>query len=56
IMNAHPQTIGPDVLAAEALRIMNDRPRPISSIFALDEGGHPVGIVHLHDLLRAGVA
>lgn len=56
IMNAHPQTIGPDILAAEALRIMNDRPRPISSIFALDEGGHPVGIVHLHDLLRAGVA
>ncbi|MCE2576399.1 SIS domain-containing protein [Komagataeibacter sp. FNDCR2] len=56
IMNTAPQTIGPDVLAAEALRIMNDRPRPISSIFALDEEGHPVGIVHLHDLLRAGVA
>ncbi|RFD19164.1 KpsF/GutQ family sugar-phosphate isomerase [Komagataeibacter melaceti] len=56
IMNTAPQTIGPDVLAAEALRIMNDRPRPISSIFALDEAGHPVGIVHLHDLLRAGVA
>ncbi|MBV1831850.1 KpsF/GutQ family sugar-phosphate isomerase [Komagataeibacter sp. AV436] len=56
IMNPAPQTIGPDLLAAEALRIMNDRPRPISSIFALDEGGHAVGIVHLHDLLRAGIA
>ncbi|GAN85880.1 KpsF/GutQ family sugar-phosphate isomerase [Komagataeibacter intermedius] len=56
IMNAKPQTIGPDVLAAEALRIMNDRPRPISSIFVLDGNDHPVGILHLHDLLRAGVA
>ncbi|GBQ65021.1 KpsF/GutQ family sugar-phosphate isomerase [Komagataeibacter swingsii] len=56
IMNAQPQTIGPDMLAAEALRIMNDRPRPISSIFVLDNENHPVGILHLHDLLRAGVA
>ncbi|AQU88254.1 D-arabinose 5-phosphate [Komagataeibacter nataicola] len=56
IMNSTPQTISPDLLAAEALRVMNDRPRPISSIFALDEGGHVVGILHLHDLLRAGIA
>ncbi|MCE2565964.1 SIS domain-containing protein [Komagataeibacter sp. FNDCF1] len=56
IMNTRPQTLGPDVLAAEALRIMNDRPRPISSIFVLDDTDQPVGIVHLHDLLRAGIA
>ena len=56
IMNTRPQTLGPDVLAAEALRIMNDRPRPISSIFVLDETDQPVGIIHLHDLLRAGIA
>lgn len=56
IMNTQPQTIGSDVLAAEALRIMNDRPRPISSIFVLNDTDQPVGIVHLHDLLRAGIA
>ncbi|MCH4022558.1 MAG: KpsF/GutQ family sugar-phosphate isomerase [Acetobacter sp.] len=56
IMNIHPLTVRADILGAEALRMMNDRPRPITSLFVLDENGCPEGIVHIHDLLRAGVA
>jgi arabinose-5-phosphate isomerase len=54
-MTAAPRTIGPDNLAAEALRIMNDPARPITALFVVDDGPRPVGILHIHDLLRAGV-
>jgi arabinose-5-phosphate isomerase len=56
VMNAAPRTVGPDLLAAEALRIMNAGPRPITSLFVVDAAGRPVGILHVHDLLRAGIA
>ena len=56
IMNATPRSIGPDALAAEALHVMNARERPITALFVVDAGGRPVGILHVHDLLRAGVA
>jgi arabinose-5-phosphate isomerase len=56
IMNTHPLTARPDMLAAEALRVMNDRPRPITTLFVLDPARRPVGLLHVHDLLRAGVA
>ena len=53
IMTANPKTVRPDQLASEALEILNS-----SKITALmvAENGRPVGIVHFHDLLRAGVA
>ena len=54
VMTQHPLTIGPDALAAEALRIMNER--SITTLFVVDAGGAPVGLLHVHDLLRAGVA
>ena len=52
-MTKNPKTISPDLLASEALEILN-----ASKITALivTEGKTPVGIVHLHDILRAGVA
>ena len=56
VMNAAPRTIGPDLLAAEALRIMNEGARPITSLFVVDAAQRPVGILHVHDLLRAGIA
>lgn len=56
IMTRNPRTISPEALAAEALAQMNDPARPITALFALDRAGRPVGILHLHDLLRAGVA
>jgi arabinose-5-phosphate isomerase len=53
IMTRAPRTIGPDALAAEALHLMAGR---ITALFVVDAGGRPIGILHLHDLLRAGVA
>ncbi|OYX00365.1 MAG: KpsF/GutQ family sugar-phosphate isomerase, partial [Caulobacter vibrioides] len=52
VMTHAPLTIGPGALAAEALKVMNER--RITVLFVV-EGGRPVGILHVHDLLRAGV-
>ena len=54
VMHAGPRTIRPDALAAEALGIMNDK--KITCLFAVDDHGKPVGLIHIHDCLRAGVA
>ena len=54
VMNRAPRTITPDTLAAEALREMNAR--SITALFVVDEAQRPLGILHIHDLLRAGVA
>ena len=56
IMTRAPRVIGPSALAAEALHLMNAGARPITSLFVVDEALHPVGILHIHDLLRAGLA
>jgi arabinose-5-phosphate isomerase len=56
IMTPTPRTITPDALAVEALHLMNARERPITSLFVIDSAGRPIGILHVHDLLRAGVA
>ncbi len=52
-MGQHPQTVGADVLAARVLAQMNDA--RITSMFVV-AGRQPVGLVHLHDLLRARIA
>ncbi len=54
VMTAGPITITSTMIAAEALNIMNDR--KITAMFVVDEAQKPVGIVHIHDFLRAGVA
>jgi arabinose-5-phosphate isomerase len=54
VMTRAPCTIGPDALAGEALRAMEQR--SITALFVVDDAGAPVGILHIHDLLRAGVA
>ena len=56
IMTHAPRTICPDALAAEALHEMTEGPTPITSLFVVDAAGAPLGILHIHDLLRAGVA
>jgi len=53
VMTENPVTIPPSLLAAEALKVMQDS--KITSILVVDESQHPIGVVHLHDLLRAGV-
>ena len=55
VMTTGPRTIGPDALAVEALALMNHPDRPITVMFVLDER-RPVGILHMHDCLRAGLA
>jgi len=52
VMTQAPLTIGPGALAAEALKVMNER--RITVLFVVDSG-RPVGILHVHDLLRAGI-
>jgi arabinose-5-phosphate isomerase len=52
IMTPNPVTTTPETLAAKALAVMNEK--SITALFAVEEG-RPVGILHIHDLLRAGV-
>jgi arabinose-5-phosphate isomerase len=47
-MSRHPQTIGPKLLASEALNIMEKR--KITSIVVVDQQAKVLGVVHLHDL------
>jgi len=52
IMAKTPITVTGNMFAAEALKLMNDK--KITSLFVID-GGRPVGVLHIHDLLRAGI-
>ena len=53
LMTPGPATIDRHALAAEALRIMNER--SITSLFVIEQG-RPTGIVRMHDCLRSGIA
>ncbi|AGI22961.1 hypothetical protein H681_05405 [Pseudomonas sp. ATCC 13867] len=53
VMTVHGKTARPDMLAAEALKIMDDH--KISVLVVVDDTDHPVGVLHIHDLTRAGV-
>ncbi|HEX9322999.1 MAG TPA: KpsF/GutQ family sugar-phosphate isomerase [Xanthobacteraceae bacterium] len=53
IMTRSPKTLRPDQLASEALELFNSS--QITAAIVVDDA-EPIGIVHLHDLLRAGVA
>lgn len=54
VMTHHPLTISGDALAAAALAAMQER--KITSLFIVDaETAKPIGVLHLHDLLKAGV-
>jgi arabinose-5-phosphate isomerase len=52
-----PKTIAPDALASEALAMMNG-PRPVTCLFVQEPGEGPrpaLGVLHIHDCLRAGL-
>ena len=53
LISASAKTIDPDMLAAAALRIMDEN--EISSLVVLDATGALIGVVHLKDLLHAGI-
>jgi arabinose-5-phosphate isomerase len=52
VMTAAPLTVSPDTLAAEALKLMNDR--RVTVLFVVEQD-RPKGVLHVHDLLRSGV-
>jgi arabinose-5-phosphate isomerase len=55
VMTPGPKkTVPPTMLASEALALMSDPPPAVTVLFVVD-AGKPVGILHIHDLLRAGV-
>ncbi len=58
IMTLKPRSIEKDALASQALaRMEENMPRPITSLFVVEKPGDrvPVGILHIHDLLKAGI-
>jgi arabinose-5-phosphate isomerase len=58
VMTRAPKTIAPGVLAAEALALMNDGKQRVTCFFVVEEGAspkRPIGILHVHDCLRAGL-
>lgn len=54
IATRDPVTVTADMLAARALALLNER--KISVLLVVGEDGRPEGVLHIHDLLRAGVA
>lgn len=55
VMTPGPKkAVRPDMLASEALGLMSDPPPSVTVLFVVDDG-RPVGILHVHDILRAGV-
>src|SRR3954454_4322519 len=55
IMTPDPRTIGPRALAVEVVAAINGPPRPVNVLFVID-GDRPIGALHLHDCLKAGIA
>ena len=54
VMHSSPRTIEAAALAAEALGVMSRN--AITSLFVVDDEARPIGLLHMHDCLRAGVA
>lgn len=55
IMNSSPEWIYEDVKAAEALEMMRRREKPTAIVPVLNRAGKVVGMIHLHDLISAGL-
>ncbi len=53
VMTGHCKTINPEILAAEALKIMDDR--KINALICVDDDNELIGAINMHDLLKAGV-
>lgn len=53
LMSPKPKTVPQELLAAQALGLMEDM--KITAVVAVDEANKPTGVLHMHDILRAGV-
>jgi arabinose-5-phosphate isomerase len=54
IMTHNPTTITAEMLAAEVIELINTR--SITAVFVVDDMHQPIGLIHIHDLLREGVS
>ena len=55
VMTRNPRTVAPEALAETAVNLMNDRKITCLFVVAPEAPGQALGIVHIHDCLRAGV-
>ena len=55
MMTRQPTTVKPDMLAFDALHLMEDRPRQISVLPVIDDEGLCLGLLRLHDIVRSGL-
>ncbi len=55
LMTSDPRTIGPDELVARAIQRMEVPARRITTLVVVDDERRPVGVLHLHDCLQAGL-
>ncbi|MGH9897386.1 MAG: KpsF/GutQ family sugar-phosphate isomerase [Pyrinomonadaceae bacterium] len=55
IMTAGPITVGPEMLAYDALRMMEERPSQISVLPVVDDEYQSIGLIRLHDIVRSGL-
>lgn len=55
IMTTDPVTVTPEVLAYDALKLMEDRPSQISVLPVVDAHKRCLGLIHLHDIFRKGL-
>ena len=59
VMTAKPKTVPPEMLAAEALTVMNAKPPKVTHLFVVDpkaDVARPLGFLSVHDILRAGLS
>lgn len=55
LMTRNPVVVTPEMLAFDALRLMEDRPSQISVLPVVDEEGACVGLIRVHDIVRSGL-
>lgn len=55
VMTKNPKVIGPDALIVDAVNLMNNTGRGITNLFVIEDK-KPLGVIHIHDCLKAGVA
>ena len=55
VMTKNPKVITPEALIVDAVNVMNNTGRGITNLFVV-QGKKPVGVIHIHDCLKAGVA
>jgi arabinose-5-phosphate isomerase len=56
LMTSPPRSTRADVLAVDALEKMEMDPRgPVTQLFVVDENERPIGVIHIHDIIREGL-